>query len=78
MNLAAYSDSGTTVDLLVDKDGVKVMRSFRPDFVLVRQNVRDSIHDWKDMIIGLEFGCIPSINSLQSVYNFRDKPWVVG
>jgi hypothetical protein len=53
------------------------LRSFKPDFVLIRQHVRDAETDWRSIIIGLKYGCIETINSLDSVYNFRDKPWVV-
>ena len=52
-------------------------RSFQPDFVLVRQHVRDATENWRNIILGLQYGAIPSINSLQSIYNFLDKPWVV-
>ena len=52
-------------------------RSFKPDFVLIRQNVRDAGVDWKNIIIGLQYGNVPSINSLHSTYNFIDRAWVV-
>lgn len=29
------------------------------------------------MVIGLQYAGLPSVNSLHSVYNFCDKPWVV-
>lgn len=52
-------------------------RSFKPDFVLIRQHPVDINENWKNIILGLHFGGIPSINSLDSVYNMLDKPWVV-
>ena len=52
-------------------------RSFKPDFVLVRQHVRDANIDWRNILLGLKYGGVPSINSLHSIYNFLDKPWVV-
>lgn len=52
-------------------------RSFKPDFVLVRQHVKDANEDWRNIVIGLQYGGVPSINSLNVVYNFLDKPWVV-
>lgn len=76
INLASYSDSGTVVDIQVTRNGTKVVRSFKPDFVLVRQHVRDANENWKNIILGLHYGGVPGINSLQSVYNFLDKPWV--
>ena len=56
---------------------VLLSRSFRPDMVLVRQHVKDASHDWKNIILGLQYGGTPSINSLHSIFNFMDKPWVV-
>ena len=52
-------------------------RSFRPDFVLVRQYVRDSNVDWINIILGMQYGAVPSINSMRALYNFQDKPWIV-
>ncbi|XP_064632327.1 synapsin-like isoform X2 [Lineus longissimus] len=76
INLAAYSDSGTMVDIQVNRNGTKVVRSFKPDFVLVRQHVRDANEDWRNIILGLAYGGIPCVNSLHSIYQFLDKPWV--
>ena len=53
-------------------------RSFKPDFLLIRQHVRDAHEDWRNLLLGFQYGGIPSINSLSSTYNFLDKPWVVG
>jgi Synapsin, N-terminal domain len=52
-------------------------RSFQPDFVLIRQHARDANDNWKHTVLALHYGGLPGINSLQSVYNFLDKPWVV-
>ena len=54
-------------------------RTFKPDFVLVRQHARsmEVSEDWKNLIIGFQYGNIPSVNSWQAIYNFMDKPWVV-
>ncbi|KAK7102040.1 hypothetical protein V1264_020329 [Littorina saxatilis] len=76
INLAAYSDSGTMVDIQVNRNGTKVVRSFKPDFLLIRQHVRDANEDWRNLLLGFQYGGIPSINSLSSTYNFLDKPWV--
>lgn len=55
-------------------------RSFKPDFVLIRQHAFSMTQneDFRNMIIGLQYGGIPSINSLESIYNLCDKPWAVG
>ena len=52
-------------------------RSFRPDFVLVRQYVRDVDVDWMNIILGMQYGGVPSMNSMRALYNFQDKPWIV-
>ncbi|XP_064605137.1 synapsin-like [Liolophura sinensis] len=76
INLAAYTDSGTVVDIQVTRNGTKVVRSFKPDFLLIRQHVKDAGEDWRNLLLGFHYGGVPSINSLQSAYNFLDKPWV--
>ncbi|XP_055009279.1 synapsin-3-like [Boleophthalmus pectinirostris] len=79
INLAAYVNSGCTVDMQVTRGGSKVVsRSFKPDFVLIRQHAYSMIpgEDFRNMVIGLHFGGVPSINSLYSIYNFCSKPWV--
>lgn len=67
-----------SVSMAVMRSGTKVARSFRPDFLLIRQNLKDAGEDYKKILLGLKFGGIPSINSLNAIYNFQDKPWVFG
>uniref|UniRef100_A0A3Q4GLM5 Synapsin-1 n=1 Tax=Neolamprologus brichardi TaxID=32507 RepID=A0A3Q4GLM5_NEOBR len=52
--------------------------SFKPDFVLMRQHAfsMDKNGDHRNIVIGLQYAGLPSVNSLHSVYNFCDKPWV--
>ncbi|XP_073694489.1 synapsin-3-like [Garra rufa] len=52
--------------------------SFRPDFVLVRQHAYSMTpgEDFRNLVIGLHYGSVPSVNSLFSIYNFCSKPWV--
>lgn len=54
-------------------------RSFKPDFVLVRQHAFSMAQneDFRNLIIGLQYAGIPSVNSLDSIYNLCDKPWAV-
>lgn len=33
--------------------------------------------DFRNLIIGLQYAGIPSVNSLESIYNLCDKPWAV-
>ncbi|KAL0589193.1 Synapsin-1 [Plecturocebus cupreus] len=53
-------------------------RSLKPDFVLIRQHAFSMARngDYRSLVIGLQYAGIPSVNSLHSVYNFCDKPWV--
>ncbi|OAD57746.1 Synapsin [Eufriesea mexicana] len=70
------SEAGTIVSMAVYRNGTKVIRSFKPDFVLVRQNLRDAGEDYKNLLLGFMYGGIPSVNNLTAIYNFQDKPWV--
>ncbi|XP_046478691.1 synapsin [Neodiprion pinetum] len=70
------SEAGTIVSMAVFRNGTKVIRSFKPDFVLVRQNLRDAGEDYKNLLLGLMYGGVPSVNNLTAIYNFQDKPWV--
>uniref|UniRef100_A0A3Q0RL13 Synapsin III n=1 Tax=Amphilophus citrinellus TaxID=61819 RepID=A0A3Q0RL13_AMPCI len=78
INLASYVNSGCMVDMQVNKGGTKVIRSFKPDFALIRQHAYSMIpgEDFRNLVIGLHFGGVPSVNSLFSIYNFCSKPWV--
>ncbi|XP_010288889.1 PREDICTED: synapsin-2-like, partial [Phaethon lepturus] len=78
INLIAHADGNYAVDIQVFRNGTKVVRSFRPDFVLVRQHSFSMAEneDFRNLIIGMQYAGIPSVNSLESVYNFCDKPWV--
>ena len=49
-------------------------RSFKPDFVLIRQNMRDAGEDYKSVVLALKFGGVPSVNSLESIYHFQVFP----
>ncbi|KAL7407973.1 hypothetical protein ABVT39_016410 [Epinephelus coioides] len=77
VNLVAHSNGTCNVDMQVMRSGTKVVRSFRPDFVLVRQHAFSMAQneDFRNLIIGLQYAGIPSVNSLDSIYNLCDKPW---
>ncbi|XP_043564811.1 synapsin-3-like [Chiloscyllium plagiosum] len=78
LNLAAYVNGGCMVDMQLIRNGTKVVRSFKPDFVVIRQHVYNMAHgeDYRNLIIGFQYGRVPSLNSLQSIYNFCNKPWM--
>ncbi|KAF1391864.1 hypothetical protein PFLUV_G00046480 [Perca fluviatilis] len=77
VNLISHSNGTCNVDMQVIRSGTKVVRSFRPDFVLVRQHAFSMAQneDFKNLIIGLQYAGVPSVNSLDSIYNLCDKPW---
>lgn len=45
--------------------------------MLVRQYVKDVNVDWINIILGMQYGAVPSVNSMRALYNFQDKPWIV-
>uniref|UniRef100_A0A8C2WKU7 Synapsin-1 n=1 Tax=Cyclopterus lumpus TaxID=8103 RepID=A0A8C2WKU7_CYCLU len=77
VNLISHSNGTCNVDMQVIRSGIKVVRSFRPDFVLVRQHAFSMAQneDFRNLIIGLQYAGVPSVNSLDSIYNLCDKPW---
>uniref|UniRef100_A0A8C7M351 Synapsin III n=1 Tax=Oncorhynchus kisutch TaxID=8019 RepID=A0A8C7M351_ONCKI len=78
INLASYMNSGCMIDMQAIRGGTKVVRSFKPDFVLLRQHAYSMTpgEDFRSLVIGLQYGGVASINSLLSIYNFCSKPWV--
>ncbi|KAJ8373854.1 hypothetical protein SKAU_G00044340 [Synaphobranchus kaupii] len=78
MNLASCVNGGCVVDTQAMRGGTRVVRSFKPDFILVRQHAYSMTpgEDFRSLVIGLQFGGVPSVNSLLSIYNFCSKPWV--
>ncbi|XP_047438121.1 synapsin-2b [Mugil cephalus] len=77
VNLVSHSNGNCNVDMQVIRGSTKVVRSFRPDFVLVRQHAYSMAQneDFRNLIIGLQYAGVPSVNSLDSIYNLCDKPW---
>ncbi|GIZ02650.1 synapsin [Caerostris extrusa] len=72
INLSVNNDSGAVVSMIVNRNGTKVVR-----LLLIRQHVRDAgTEDYRNLLLGFKYGGVPSVNSLHSLYNFQDKPWV--
>lgn len=72
LTVTASAEKGCTVSMVVlSPSGSRVVRSFRPDFFLCRQSVRDAGKDYRNVLLGLNIGGVPSINSLNSLYNFQ-------
>ncbi|KAK2837558.1 hypothetical protein Q5P01_014770 [Channa striata] len=78
INLVANATGTYNVNIDAIRNGHKVSKSFKPDFVLIRQHAfsMDKNGDHRNIVIGLQYAGLPSSNSLHSVYNFCDKPWV--
>uniref|UniRef100_A0AAZ3PLJ1 Synapsin-1 n=1 Tax=Oncorhynchus tshawytscha TaxID=74940 RepID=A0AAZ3PLJ1_ONCTS len=77
INLVSHANGSCNVDIQLIRNGTKVVRSIKPDFVLMRQHAYSMAHneDFRNMIIGLQYAGVPSINSLESIYSLCDKPW---
>jgi len=76
LTVSASSDEGTSAGIISYKSGNRTVNLLKPDFLLIRQDPRDAGEDFKSVLLGFQYGQVPSINSLQSIYNFQDKPWV--
>ncbi|XP_033475797.1 synapsin-1 isoform X2 [Epinephelus lanceolatus] len=78
ISLVVNSMGTYNVDIDAVRSGHKVTKSFKPDFVLIRQHAfsMDKNGDHRNIVIGLQYAGLPSVNTLHSVYNFCDKPWV--
>jgi len=70
------ASSGGGVRVTVRERAGRTSGPFKPDFLLVRQNLRDAGEDYRNLLLGFQYGGLPCINSLESIYNFQDKPWV--
>uniref|UniRef100_A0A8C1M3R8 Synapsin-2 n=1 Tax=Cyprinus carpio TaxID=7962 RepID=A0A8C1M3R8_CYPCA len=77
ISVVAHANGSCNVVVQVLQNENKVFRSFKPDFVLIRQHAYSMTEneDFRTLIIGLQYAGIPSINSLESIYNLCDKPW---
>ncbi|EPY75677.1 properdin [Camelus ferus] len=62
LNLVAHANGGFSVDMEVLRNGVKVVRSLKPDFVLIRQHAFSMARngDYRSLVIGLQYAGIPS------------------
>ncbi|KAJ0019500.1 hypothetical protein NQD34_007069 [Periophthalmus magnuspinnatus] len=77
INLVANAMGVYSVTIEAIRGGHKVNKTIKPDFVLIRQHAfsMDKNGDHRNIVIGLQYAGLPSVNSVHSVYNFCDKPW---
>mmetsp|Transcript_48789 Transcript_48789/g.147005 ORF Transcript_48789/g.147005 Transcript_48789/m.147005 type:complete len:196 (+) Transcript_48789:85-672(+) len=66
------------VDVLPASDAVGGGCTIKPDFLLVRNEVRGALgtQDYRNSLFGMMFADLPSVNSLSSIYNFLERPIV--
>lgn len=69
--ISSNADQGVSISMAVIRGGTRVARNFRPDFVLVRQPPRDGARDNRSALLGLKYGGVPCVNSLNSLYQFQ-------
>jgi len=76
LSIISSCEKGVTVSMRVLRNGAVVSRSFRPDFVLVRERFRgvEPKADAKTFLFGLMHGNVPSLNSLETTLSFMEKP----
>uniref|UniRef100_W5K0Q6 Synapsin IIa n=1 Tax=Astyanax mexicanus TaxID=7994 RepID=W5K0Q6_ASTMX len=74
LNVVSHANGTCNVAMQVLRNGTRVVS---PDFVLIRQHAFSMTEnaDFRNLIIGLQYAGIPSVNSLESIYNLCDKPW---
>ncbi|XP_062396986.1 synapsin-2a isoform X2 [Sardina pilchardus] len=77
IDVVSHANGTCTVAMQVWRNETKVIRSFKPDFVLIRQHAYSMTEneDFRNLVIALQYAGIPSLNSLDSIYNLCDKPW---
>ncbi|XP_072290124.1 synapsin-1 isoform X2 [Eucyclogobius newberryi] len=78
INLVANTAGLYSVTIEAIRGGHTVNKTIKPDFVLIRQHAfsMDKNGDHRNIVIGLQYAGLPSVNSVHSVYNFCDKPWI--
>jgi len=78
LSLSAQCENGDTSAMCTirTRHGRGGSFMYRPDFLLLRNEVCSiPPHNYKNLLLGLQFAGIPSVNSLQSVYELIERPW---
>lgn len=83
MNLASYSSGGCYVNVATESipsSGARFTRTrcVKPDFLLIRNECRGVApgQDKRNLLYGLRYGLIPSVNTIQSVMMMSERPIV--
>uniref|UniRef100_A0A0X3PGP7 Synapsin n=1 Tax=Schistocephalus solidus TaxID=70667 RepID=A0A0X3PGP7_SCHSO len=76
--ISAFAEQGCVVTIQDNKGGRSSPKSFKPDFVLIRQGLSATPQHYENILTGLFFGGVPCINSTEAVYNMKNKAWLFG
>ncbi|KAL5111303.1 Synapsin-3 [Taenia crassiceps] len=76
ISITAYPDKGCVVTVQDGRGVRSTARTFKPDFVLIRQGLGAATQHYENLITGLLFGSVPCMNSVEAVYNMRNKAWL--
>ncbi|VUZ55788.1 unnamed protein product [Hymenolepis diminuta] len=76
ISITAYPDQGCAVTVQDGRSARSQARTFKPDFVLIRQGLGAATQHYENLITGLMFGAVPCMNSVEAVYNMRNKAWL--
>lgn len=79
--LTAYPNNTAFLDIQPNRrplpnTNMNKFRTLKPSIVLVRASVMTINYNQKNILYGLKFAGIPAVNSLESIYNFLERPWV--
>ncbi|KAM7540885.1 hypothetical protein Aperf_G00000046988 [Anoplocephala perfoliata] len=76
ISITAYPNQGCVVTVQDGRSTHSQVRTFKPDFVLIRQGLGAATQHYENLITGLMFGAVPCMNSVEAVYNMRNKAWL--
>ncbi|VDN97049.1 unnamed protein product [Rodentolepis nana] len=76
ISISACPNQGCVVTVQDGRSARSQARTFKPDFVLIRQGLGVATQHYENLITGLMFGAVPCMNSVEAVYNMRNKAWL--
>nr|QQY02450.1 synapsin [Cryptocotyle lingua] len=76
ITMTAYSEQGCVINIYQGANRAKPVRTFKPDFVLLRQHSSGANEDWQPILTGLMYAGTPCMNTLHAVYNMKNRPWL--
>merc|ERR1712166_1212764 len=76
LSFTAYCEDGATSTVCsINKGRNRAM--YKPDFLLLRNEVYSlpPNGDFRNLLYGLQFAQVPSVNSLEAVHGLMERPW---